>query len=106
FEGRAARRYVAAERCAFGDLDERLLDRFDAELRAARTFLDVGAGTGEFAAKVAARHPHLHVWAIEPSRAFARVAPVRTLRARGGGRGGPARAACRSRRARWISPCS
>ncbi|HKA90841.1 MAG TPA: methyltransferase domain-containing protein [Haliangiales bacterium] len=82
FEGRAARRYVAAERCAFGDLDERLLDRFDAELRAARTFLDVGAGTGEFAAKVAARHPHLHVWAIEPSRAFARVAPVRTLRAR------------------------
>jgi ubiquinone/menaquinone biosynthesis C-methylase UbiE len=82
FEGRSARRYAEDERCAFGDLDERLLDRFDAELAAARVFLDVGAGTGEFAAKVAARHPHLHVCAIEPSRAFGSVHRVRTLRAR------------------------
>ncbi len=81
FEGRAARRYAEDERCAFGDLDERLIDRFDAELRVARVFLDVGAGTGEFAAKVAARHPHLHVCAVEPSRTLSGVTPVRTMRA-------------------------
>lgn len=82
FEGRAARRYAEDERCAFGDMDERLIDRFEPELAGAGTFLDVGAGTGELAAKVAARHPRLVVCAVEPSRTLAGLARVRTLRAR------------------------
>ena len=85
FEGRAAWRYAARERCAFGDLDERLLDRFAPELSRARTFVDIGAGTGDFAEKVAVRHPHLRVCAVEPSRTYAGFARVRTMRARAEG---------------------
>lgn len=83
FEGRAARRYAIAERPAFGDLDERLLDRLAPELSLAERFLDVGAGTGAFAAQVQARWPRLRTLAVEPSASFTRAAaPVPTLRAR------------------------
>jgi SAM-dependent methyltransferase len=77
FEGRAARRYVADERPAFGDLDDRLIDRLAGELSGARRFLDVGAGTGALAARIAARWPALTCLAVEPSATFT-----------GGGRGG------------------
>jgi len=82
FEGRAARRYALAERLAFGDLDERLLERLSSELSCAERFLDVGAGTGGFAVKVRARWPRLAVVAVEPSASFTRGAPPSTLRAR------------------------
>jgi ubiquinone/menaquinone biosynthesis C-methylase UbiE len=85
FEGRSARRYAALERCAFGDLDDRLLARFAPELGRARTFLDVGAGTGRFSERVAARHPHLAILAVEPSATFTAphaVARIPTLRGR------------------------
>src|SRR5262249_54487184 len=83
FEGRAARRYAIAERPAFGDLDERLLDRLAPELARAACFLDVGSGTGILAAKVAARWPRLRVTAVEPSARFTRdAAPLPPLRAR------------------------
>jgi len=83
FEGRAARRYAVAERPAFGDLDERLLERLAPELSQTERFLDVGAGTGAFAAQVRARWPRVRVTAVEPSESFTRgAAPVATLRAR------------------------
>lgn len=72
FEGRSARRYARAERPAFGDLDDRLLDQLD--LAGARTLLDLGCGPGTFARRAAARHPGLTVIAVEPSRDFARIA--------------------------------
>src|SRR5207237_300202 len=68
FEGASARRYARAERPAFGDLDDRLLDRLD--LTGARRLLDLGAGPGTFAARAAARFPRLSVIAVEPSRDF------------------------------------
>jgi ubiquinone/menaquinone biosynthesis C-methylase UbiE len=70
FEGGSARRYAAAERPAFGDLDDRLLDGLP--LGGARRLLDVGAGPGTFARRAAARFPGLTVIALEPSRTFAR----------------------------------
>ena len=76
FEGGSARRYARDERPAFGDLDARLLD--DLALDGARTLLDLGCGPGTFARLAAARHPGLHVIAIDPSRDFAS-----TVRARG-----------------------
>ena len=83
FEGRTARRYALAERPAFGDLDQRLLERLAPELSQAERFLDVGSGTGAVAAAVGARWPRLHVTAVEPSASFTRAAaPVPTLRAR------------------------
>jgi ubiquinone/menaquinone biosynthesis C-methylase UbiE len=83
FEGRAARRYRLAERPAFGDLDERLLERLAHELARAERFLDVGAGTGSLARRVAARWPDLEVIAVEPSATFTRERlAVPTLRAR------------------------
>lgn len=83
FEGRAARRYRVAERPAFGDLDERLLERLAIELPSARRFLDVGAGTGTLARRVAERWPELQVVAVEPSATFTREPrAVPTLRAR------------------------
>jgi SAM-dependent methyltransferase len=68
FEGASARRYATAERPAFGDLDDRLLDGL--ALDGARRLLDVGSGPGTFAARAMARHPGLHVIAVEPSWAF------------------------------------
>lgn len=85
FEGRTARRYARAERPAFGDLDQRLLERLRRELAAARRILDLGAGTGVLAAELAHAHPAAAIVAVEPSSAFTRRPPagVLTLRARG-----------------------
>lgn len=69
FEGASARRYATAERPAFGDLDDRLLDAMG--LDGARRLLDVGSGPGTFAARARARFPGLHVVELEPSHAFA-----------------------------------
>jgi ubiquinone/menaquinone biosynthesis C-methylase UbiE len=77
FEDGPARRYARAQRPAFGDFDERLLDRLAPRLAGARRLLDLGAGPGTFAAAAAARHPRLQVIAVEPSRAFARPGLVR-----------------------------
>jgi malonyl-CoA O-methyltransferase len=71
FEGSTARRYARDERPAFDDLDDRLLERLDGELARAERFLDVGAGTGALAARVARAHPGLHVVTVEPSATFA-----------------------------------
>jgi ubiquinone/menaquinone biosynthesis C-methylase UbiE len=70
FEGASARRYAAAERPAFGDLDDRLLDELTPVLRRITTVLDVGAGPGTFAARAASRFPELRVIALDPSRDF------------------------------------
>src|SRR3954466_1555899 len=84
FEGRTARRYARAERPAFGDLDDRLLDGWTAELAGARTLLEVGCGPATFARRAAARFPHLEVIAVDPSRDFARHHPsIHVARARG-----------------------
>ena len=91
FEGASARRYADAERPAFGDFDDRLLDALtphlvgtqetsaagDATRRTGMphtqvSMLDVGAGPGTFAMRAAARFPTLQVIAVEPSRDFAR----------------------------------
>ena len=77
FEGASARRYARDERPAFGDLDERLLDRLAPLLGRARRLLDLGCGPGTFAAATAARHPALAVIAVDPSRDFARHGVVR-----------------------------
>lgn len=77
FEGGSARRYARDQRPAFGDLDERLLDRLAPELARARRLLDLGCGPGTFAAAAAARHPGLEVVAVDPSRDFARGGVVR-----------------------------
>jgi SAM-dependent methyltransferase len=68
FEGASARRYATAERPAFGDLDDRLLDAM--ALDGARRLLDLGSGPGTFAARAAARHPGLQIITVEPSHAF------------------------------------
>lgn len=84
FEGASARRYAALERPGFGDLDDRLLDDMAEMLAGARRLLDLGAGPGTFASRAAARHPHLEVVAVEPSRDFACPRPgVRVVRAAG-----------------------
>lgn len=70
FEDRSARRYARKERPAFGDLDTRLCDRWEADLGSARVVLDLGAGPGTFVAAARARWPHLAVIAAEPSRTF------------------------------------
>jgi SAM-dependent methyltransferase len=81
FEGGSARRYALDERPAFGDLDDRLLDRFAPELDARdarpRRLLDLGCGPGTFARRASARFSALHVVAIDPSRDFARRGVVR-----------------------------
>jgi len=77
FEGASARRYERAERPAFGDLDDRLLDRMAVLLAGARRLLDLGSGPGTFAARAAARHPGLTVVAVEPSRDFVSPGMVR-----------------------------
>ena len=70
FEGGSARRYERDERPAFGDLDERLLDRL--ALGGRERLLDLGCGPGVFSRCAAVRHPELTVIAIDPSRDFAR----------------------------------
>ncbi len=70
FEGGSARRYEHDERPAFGDLDERLLDRL--ALTGRERLLDVGCGPGTFSRTAALRHPELTVVAVDPSKDFAR----------------------------------
>lgn len=70
FEGGSARRYERDERPAFGDLDDRLVDRLG--LTGRERLLDLGCGPGTFARSAALRHPGLTVIAIDPSRDFAR----------------------------------
>ncbi len=84
FEGASARRYATKERPAFGDLDDRLLDRMAEMLASARWLLELGAGPASFAGRAADRHPHLTVLAVDPSRDFARRhPPLGVLRAAG-----------------------
>lgn len=84
FEGASARRYARRERPAFGNLDDRLLDAIAPLLAPAQRLLDLGAGPATFAAAAAARHPHLAVVAVEPSRTFARTQPgLHAVRAAG-----------------------
>ena len=66
FEGASARRYAALESPAFGDLDERILDRLQPRGR----LLDLGCGPGTLVARARARWPELAVIAIDPSRDF------------------------------------
>jgi ubiquinone/menaquinone biosynthesis C-methylase UbiE len=68
FEGGSARRYARDERPAFGDLDERLLDRL--AMTGTERLLDLGCGPGTFSRCAALRHPGLQVIAIDPSREF------------------------------------
>jgi ubiquinone/menaquinone biosynthesis C-methylase UbiE len=75
FEGGSARRYARDERPAFGDLDERLMDRL--ALAGTERLLDLGCGPGTFTRCAAARHPGLTVVPIDPSRDFARPGVVR-----------------------------
>lgn len=77
FEGDSAHRYARHERPAFGDLDERLLDRLAPLLAGAQRLLDLGCGPGTFSAAAAARHPALEVIAVDPSRDYARPGVVR-----------------------------
>jgi ubiquinone/menaquinone biosynthesis C-methylase UbiE len=64
FEGASARRYATAERPAFGNLDDRLLDGLD--LAGVDRLLDLGSGPGTFGARAAARG--LSVISIDPGR--------------------------------------
>lgn len=75
FEGGSARRYSVDERPAFGDLDERLLDRM--ALTDARRLLDLGCGPGTFSRAAAARHRTLEVISVDPSRDYARPGVIR-----------------------------
>src|SRR5215467_13774637 len=78
FEGRSARRYARDARPAFGDFDDRLLDRLAPRLTGdGRRLLDLGCGPGTLARRAAARFEALHVVAIDPSRTFARPGVVR-----------------------------
>ncbi|MBA2542164.1 MAG: class I SAM-dependent methyltransferase [Deltaproteobacteria bacterium] len=70
FEGGSARRYARDERPAFGDLDDRLLDRL--AMTGTERLLDLGCGPGTFSRCAAVRHPGLRVIAIDPSRDFTR----------------------------------
>lgn len=75
FEGGGALRYARDNRPAFGDLDERLAA--ECGLAGARTALDVGAGTGDLARRLAAAAPGARVIALEPSRTFTAAAARR-----------------------------
>ena len=70
FTGGSARRYTRLERPGFGDLDQRLVRRWAADLDAARVVLDVGAGPGTLARHLRAVRPDLLVIEIEPSADF------------------------------------
>ena len=83
FEGDSARRYADVARPAFGDFDDRLLASWPS-LAHAKCLLDLGFGPGHFARRALARHPHLRVIAVDPSRDFARPhAGLHVLRATG-----------------------
>lgn len=82
FEGWSARHYARSQRSGFGDLDERLIRRWHAELARARTALDVGSGPGTFATRLARDFPDLRVVTCEPSADFAGAA-AGALRVRG-----------------------
>jgi ubiquinone/menaquinone biosynthesis C-methylase UbiE len=83
FEGDSARRYADVARPAFGDFDDRLLATWPA-LAEAKCLLDLGFGTGAFARRALARHPHLEVIAVDPSRDFAKPhAGMHVIRATG-----------------------
>ena len=71
FEGGGARRYADEERPAFGDFDDRVIDGW-AALHGAKYLLDLGFGPGAFAHRARARFPHLQVFAVDPSRDYAR----------------------------------
>ena len=75
FEGTSARRYARDERPAFGDLDNRLIDRI--AFAGTERLLDLGCGPGTFARSAGARHPGLTIIAVDPSRDFARPGVVR-----------------------------
>ena len=75
FEGGSARRYARDERPAFGNLDDRLLDRM--ALTGTEHLLDLGCGPATFVRAAAARHPGLVIVPIDPSRDFARPPVVR-----------------------------
>ena len=75
FEGQSARRYERDERPAFGDLDDRLVDKL--AFTGTEHLLDLGCGPGTFGRVAAARHPGLHVVCVDPSRDFARPGVVR-----------------------------
>jgi ubiquinone/menaquinone biosynthesis C-methylase UbiE len=75
FEGASARRYARLERCGFGDLDDRLIERWRDDIAASRAILDLGAGPGVFAARLAAAHPRARVLALEPSADLCRADP-------------------------------
>jgi len=78
FEGASARRYARDARPAFGDFDDRLLDRLAGELDGpGRRLLDLGCGPGTLARRAAERFAALHVVALDPSRDFARGDVVR-----------------------------
>jgi SAM-dependent methyltransferase len=66
FAPRARARY-ALQRSGFGDLDERLIDALAPRLASAQRVLDIGAGAGELAARLALAAPHAQVIAIEPA---------------------------------------
>lgn len=85
FEGASARRYAERERCGFGDLDDRLIDRWAPELAGASRVLEVGCGPATLAARVAERHPASTVLALDPSRDYTRRsrADLTLARARG-----------------------
>jgi len=71
FTGASARRYSARERPAFGDLDDRLLRRWQPDLAAARVIVDLGAGPGTVGAALRRAHPEACVIDVEPSADFA-----------------------------------
>jgi SAM-dependent methyltransferase len=73
FEGASALRYARLERCGFGDLDDRLIQRWHDDIAASRAILDLGAGPGVFAARLAAAHPRARVLAFEPSADLCRA---------------------------------
>ncbi len=83
FTGRSARRYARAYRHGFGDFYQSLMDRWHSELASARTVLDIGSGTGVFAAQLRSRYPDMYVVALEPSVDLATAVPgVSVVRAR------------------------
>jgi ubiquinone/menaquinone biosynthesis C-methylase UbiE len=79
FEGDSARRYASSERPAFGDLDDRVLDRLAAELVPGKRLLDLGCGPATLSRRAAERFAGLTVIAIDPSRDFARRGMVRAV---------------------------
>ncbi|MEM9488571.1 MAG: class I SAM-dependent methyltransferase [Myxococcota bacterium] len=70
FEGALARRYARVYRPGFGDLDRRLLERWQGELATATTVLDLGSGPGHLACQLGQSCPDATIIAVEPSGDF------------------------------------